>query len=157
MDETRRSDDADGSTEGRGMTPRAIQRVENGLFVMLAMTGTVIIAPGLWWFPLAVFLMFDLSMLGYTRSPAVGAAWYNAIHTYAWPTILAVIALLASASFPTASLWLGLTAFAWGFHVGVDRMLGYGLKLPDAFTHTHLGRIGQARDRAPTRPESHAS
>ncbi|TDB99096.1 DUF4260 family protein [Actinomadura sp. 7K534] len=29
------------------------------------------------------------------------------------------------------------------FHVGVDRALGYGLKLPDSFRHTHLGEIGK--------------
>jgi len=28
-------------------------------------------------------------------------------------------------------------------HSSMDRMLGYGLKYPDAFTHTHLGWIGK--------------
>jgi hypothetical protein len=36
----------------------------------------------------------------------------------------------------------GVLACAWAFHVGVDRALGYGLKLPDSFRSTHLGRIG---------------
>lgn len=144
MDE-RRDADHDGRTEGGGPTPRTIERVEAGLLATLAMTGTVLVAPGLWWFPLATFLLFDLSMLGYARSPAVGAAWYNAVHTFAWPAVLAVVALLADSSFPTVSSWLMLTALAWGFHVGVDRMLGYGLKLPTGFTHTHLGRIGRTR------------
>jgi hypothetical protein len=27
----------------------------------------------------------------------------------------------------------------------MDRILGYGLKYPDAFQHTHLGIIGQAQ------------
>ena len=31
-------------------------------------------------------------------------------------------------------------------HVGMDRALGYGLKLPSAFQDTHLGRIGRARE-----------
>jgi len=30
-------------------------------------------------------------------------------------------------------------------HVGMDRMLGYGLKLPSSFQDTHLGRIGRGR------------
>ncbi|MFL0711613.1 MAG: DUF4260 family protein [Microcella pacifica] len=42
----------------------------------------------------------------------------------------------------------GLTALAGAFHVAVDRALGYGLKRPDAFTHTHLGWIGRDRPRA---------
>ncbi|MBA4170763.1 MAG: DUF4260 family protein, partial [Chloroflexi bacterium] len=28
-------------------------------------------------------------------------------------------------------------------HVGMDRSLGYGLKLPTDFRDTHLGRIGR--------------
>jgi hypothetical protein len=28
-------------------------------------------------------------------------------------------------------------------HVGMDRALGYGLKLPTDFKDTHLGRIGR--------------
>ena len=31
----------------------------------------------------------------------------------------------------------------WLAHIGMDRALGYGLKLEDAFTHTHLGWIGR--------------
>jgi hypothetical protein len=31
----------------------------------------------------------------------------------------------------------------WAFHVAVDRALGYGLKYPDSFAHTHLGWIGR--------------
>lgn len=127
----------------RGATHRAVQRIESALIAVLAMTGTIVIAPGLWWFPLALFLVFDLSMAGYLRSPASGAAWYNAVHTYTWPAALGVVALLANAVAPAEATWLALVALAWAFHVGVDRMLGYGLKLPDAFTHTHLGTIGR--------------
>jgi hypothetical protein len=136
------------SPQGGGLTPNTIQRVEGGLIAALAMTATITIAPGLWWFPLALFLIFDLSALGYAHSPAVGAFWYNAIHTYAWPSILAVIALVTRDASPSLSKWLALIAFAWAFHIGVDRMLGYGLKLPEAFTLTHLGPIGKARNMA---------
>lgn len=40
---------------------------------------------------------------------------------------------------------VAVLAGSWAFHIGVDRALGYGLKLPDAFTHTHLGWIGKDR------------
>ena len=30
-----------------------------------------------------------------------------------------------------------------GFHIAVDRLLGYGLKFTDSFAHTHLGEIGK--------------
>ena len=148
MIETAPGNDSGGATRGGGLRPRTIERIENGLIAAFAMAGTIVIAPGLWWFPLAVFLAFDLSMLAYLRSPSAGAVWYNAIHTYAWPAVLAVVALVVGASSPTLSMWLALVASAWALHIGVDRMLGYGLKLPDAFTHTHLGWIGKDRDRA---------
>jgi hypothetical protein len=32
-------------------------------------------------------------------------------------------------------------ALIWGAHIGADRMLGYGLKYPTAFKHTHLQRV----------------
>lgn len=126
-----------------GLRPRTIERIESGLVVVLAMTATIVVAPGLWWFPLAAFLVFDLSMLGYLRSPSAGALAYNLVHTYVWPAVLAVTAFAVSTVSPAASTWLGLVAAAWAFHVGVDRVLGYGLKLPDAFRHTHLGWIGE--------------
>ena len=30
-------------------------------------------------------------------------------------------------------------------HVGMDRAVGYGLKLPGSFHDTHLGRMGRTR------------
>ena len=157
MSQTTPDHDVDRATAGGGMSPGTIQRIEGGLIVVLTGVGTVAIAPHLWWFPLAVFLLFDVSMLGYVRSPSVGAAWYNAVHTYSWPALLAVVAVLTAESWPTGSMWLALTAMAWGFHVGVDRMLGYGLKLPGAFTHTHLGLIGQHSGRTRGRRTSTAA
>lgn len=29
----------------------------------------------------------------------------------------------------------------WAAHIGMDRMLGYGLKYPEKFQDTHLDRI----------------
>lgn len=132
-----------------GSGVRWVQRLEGAAFGVAAMVVTVLIAPGLWWFPLVVFLVFDLSALGYLRSPGVGAFWYNAVHNYVWPLLLGAGALLAAvgvAAGPAdAAVWLALVACAWGFHLGVDRALGYGLELSDHFQHTHLGWIGRAR------------
>jgi hypothetical protein len=33
-------------------------------------------------------------------------------------------------------------ALIWVNHIGVDRLLGYGLKYPAGFGWTHLGRMG---------------
>jgi hypothetical protein len=34
-------------------------------------------------------------------------------------------------------------AGVWAAHIGLDRMLGYGLKYAAGFGYTHLGRIGR--------------
>lgn len=120
------------------------QRLEAGAIALLAVVAIVVLYPAWWWVILAAFLVFDLSMLGYARSPAAGATSYNLVHNYAFPALLALAALGTQTSFPDASSAAGVLACAWFFHVGVDRTLGYGLKLPDAFRHTHLGWIGTA-------------
>ena len=116
------------------MNPERVQRVESFLLAVLVLVMAIVIYPEWWWVTLAAFLLFDLSALGYVRSPSMGAALYNSVHNYAWPAELATVC--------------GLTALAGAFHVAVDRALGYGLKRPDAFTHTHLGWIGRDRPRA---------
>lgn len=83
-------------------------------------------------------LVPDLSMLGYLAGPRVGAATYNVAHTYLLP-----LALGAFGHFAGRPLLVAL-ALIWAAHIGLDRTLGYGLKLPTGFQDTHLGRIGRA-------------
>ena len=76
-------------------------------------------------------------MLGYLAGrPCWGARIYNAVHTYIVPGVLALAALLLHTR--------GLMPFAliWFNHIGVDRLLGYGLKYGEGFGYTHLGRLG---------------
>lgn len=81
----------------------------------------------------------DLSMLGYLAGPRVGAVTYNLVHNWALPAGLVVIGIVIG------QLWPLLAATALASHVGWDRALGYGLKLPSGFRDTHLGRIGRDR------------
>lgn len=92
---------------------------------------------GGWAFLLLLFLAPDLSMLGYLGGARVGALAYNLFHTYAVP-----LALLGVAWASEGEVLLRL-ALVWVAHIGFDRMLGYGLKLPTGFRDTHLGRIGR--------------
>lgn len=108
----------------------------------IALVAILVLYPGWWWLILAAFLVFDLSMLGYARSPAAGAATYNVVHNYAFPALAGLTALVMEPVSPVVSTAAGVLACAWAFHVGVDRALGYGLKLPDSFRNTHLGTIG---------------
>lgn len=114
------------------------QRVENLLIAVGILV--VMITLGLpWWLLLVAFLVFDLSALGYLVNQRVGALCYNFVHNYAGPALL-VVAWAVLRLNSVAGEWLLLVAACWGFHVAVDRALGYGLKLA-SFNHTHLGLI----------------
>ena len=92
-----------------------------------------------WWWLLAVFLLWDLSMVGYLASPRLGAISYNLGHSYLGPAVLLALTWAGEAR------WPAFVALTWAFHVAVDRLLGYGLKFTDQFTHTHLGWLGGER------------
>jgi len=90
-----------------------------------------------WLLFILLLLVPDLSMLGYLGGPRVGAIAYNVVHTYATPIVLAGLGVL------TGSALVMALALIWTAHIGLDRMFGYGLKLPTGFQDTHLGRIGK--------------
>ena len=92
-----------------------------------------------WWLFAALWLLPDLSILGYLGGPKLGARIYIAIHSYVTPATLAASAILlkSPALLPYAFVWIN--------HIGVDRLLGYGLKYPQGFGWTHLGRLGRAK------------
>ena len=90
-----------------------------------------------WWGALLIFFAPDLSFFAYLLGPRIGAFCYNAVHIYAFGAVLLVIGLMMPIPLLAAlgALWLA--------HSGFDRMLGYGLKSPEGFSFTHLGRIGK--------------
>jgi hypothetical protein len=84
-----------------------------------------------------LFLLPDLSMLGYLAGRRVGAACYNTAHSYLGPALLAAFGATSNAHVPLC------VACIWTAHVGFDRLLGYGLKYGTSFGDTHLGRRGR--------------
>lgn len=118
--------------------PVSFQRVESAAVAVLVVVAFVQLDFA-WWWLLALFLLWDLSMLGYVASPKVGAISYNLAHSYLGPATLLALTWASDAR------WLAFVALAWAFHIAVDRLLGYGLKFTDRFTHTHLGEIGKER------------
>ncbi len=91
-----------------------------------------------WWWYLLLLFTPDLSMLGYLINPRVGAGTYNFVHLKA----LGITIYVAGAASANPPLQLvGLILFG---HSSMDRVMGYGLKYPDSFQHTHLGMIGKA-------------
>lgn len=86
---------------------------------------------------LFIILLFaqDISMVGYLVNNKVGTIMYNIVHTYSLPIGLIFLGILITKPFILA---IGLIASA---HIGMDRMIGFGLKYPTGFKHTHLDRI----------------
>ena len=92
-----------------------------------------------WWFPL-LLLAPDIGMVGYLAGPRVGAVTYNLVHHKA----VAIAAYVVGALMGSPLLQLaGVIILA---HSSLDRVLGYGLKYPDSFKHTHLGMMGGASE-----------
>ncbi len=89
-----------------------------------------------WWAFVLLLIVPDLSMVGYLRGPRVGAIVYNLAHDLATGVAIAGVGL-AIGSVPFTAMGAILVA-----HSGMDRIAGYGLKLPSSFKDTHLGRIG---------------
>jgi hypothetical protein len=89
-----------------------------------------------WWIYPAFILLPDLSMVGYLVNTRTGAWLYNLFHH----KLVAIIILVLGYWFNVSALTLaGIILFG---HSAMDRIFGYGLKLPDDFKHTHLGWIG---------------
>ena len=78
-----------------------------------------------WWIFAVLFLAPDLfSMLGYLGGARIGAAIYNAAHS--WVTITTLF-FLVWYRFDESTFALSLP-FILTTHIGIDRPLGYGLK-----------------------------
>jgi hypothetical protein len=105
-----------------------------------------IFAAGVWlallvspspWLLVPLLLVPDISMVGYLGGPRLGAITYNLAHNLVLPILTVAVGWL-TLNAPVALAGAILLA-----HVGMDRALGYGLKLPTDFKDTHLGRIGR--------------
>lgn len=114
--------------------PAAILRIEG--VAMLA--GSVLLYwtnGGSWWLFGLLLLVPDVSMVGYLVGPRVGAALYNAFHSYPLPAAMGIVGLLAGMPLIVS------VALVWFAHIGMDRLMGYGLKYPTDFKDTHLQRV----------------
>ncbi len=92
---------------------------------------------GTWWWVPVLFFVPDISFAGYLAGNRIGAMVYNTVHATIAPTALGIIGLAAGSE--TTMLF----ALIWLFHIGLDRLAGYGLKYPDQFGYTHLGLTGR--------------
>jgi hypothetical protein len=128
--------------------PKTTPAVTGSALVLLRLEGLAVAAitaalyarsGASWWLFAALWLTPDLSILGYLAGPVWGARIYNSIHSYITPFPLVLPALLLHRYdlLPFALIWVN--------HIGVDRLLGFGLKYPAGFGWTHLGSQGNKR------------
>ena len=115
--------------------PAAFLRLE-GLVVLGAALALYVDGDYALWALPVFFLAPDLSFLAYLAGPRTGAVAYNLAHTYVFAVAIAAGCLVTGAAGLPVQI-----ALIWGAHIGIDRVLGYGLKYPTAFRDTHLGRV----------------
>ena len=94
---------------------------------------------GNWLFVIPLLLLPDVSVIGYLAGPRIGTFTYNLVHNWVPGFVTLGIGLWL------ASPAITLAAAILIAHVGMDRAVGYGLKLPSSFQDTHLGRMGRTR------------
>ena len=113
--------------------PDVLLRLEGVLALVVECTAYQRFYPGHWGMFALLFLVPDLSLLGYLHSAGKGAAaLYNLVHSYVLPLALGLLAW--KQGLPIA----GQLALIWLAHISVDRLLGFGLKFPGIFRYTHI-------------------
>ena len=139
-----RGNRADGETMG---AQASAVHVDGGIFpvawwLRLEAIATLAVGLTLWdtaggsWLVLGLLLLTpDLAMVGYAAGPRIGALAYDLAHNLALPGSAVAVGLI------TGTPWLVLVGALVVVHVGVDRLLGYGLKYPSGFRDTHLQRV----------------
>lgn len=117
-------------------TPRLLLRLEALAVLIAAIIGYRAVG-GSWMLFGVTLLLPDVALAAYAAGPRVGAAVYNAFHSYLAPAALAAIAYFTSST----TFWA--LCLIWVAHIGMDRALGLGLKFSTAFRDTHLGTVGR--------------
>jgi Domain of unknown function (DUF4260) len=113
--------------------PDVLLRLEGLVALIVGCVAYQRLYPHHWGAFALLFLVPDISLLGYLR-PAnkASAAFYNLFHSYALPLALGVFA------WDRGSVLGGQLALIWLSHISFDRCLGYGLKFPESFRYTQI-------------------
>lgn len=90
-----------------------------------------------WWVFPALILLPDLGMIGYLINTKIGSIIYNIVHHKALAIAFILAGFFLWGEFYTL---VGIILFS---HSAMDRLFGYGLKYPESFKNTHLGKLGK--------------
>jgi hypothetical protein len=114
--------------------PRLLLRLE-GAAVLMAGIAVYSQLDVTWWLFVALCLAPDIAFLGLPFGKRIGTFAYNTLHTYILPALLAIAGLALDENLVVA------IAVIWAAHIGMDRMIGYGLKYAGGdFKETHIQR-----------------
>ena len=114
--------------------PNKMLRLEGAVILIAALFAYYQLGFG--WLAFVLLLLWpDLAFIFYAVDKNLGILVYNLFHTLTFPIILIGISFIMS--------WpLGLQfALIWLAHIGMDRLVGYGLKYSGEGKDTHLNRI----------------
>jgi len=115
-------------------SPSWLLRLEGAVVFIIALVLYSRLDGG-WLMFVLLFFVPDVSMIGYAVNTRIGATIYNLVHAYALPAMLGLAGLF------TANALLIALSLIWFAHIGLDRLLGFGLKYPTVFKDTHLQRV----------------
>ena len=88
------------------------------------------------WLALVPLLFIpDISMIGFVRDARLGALTYNVGHN------LVTAGVLLGLGLGSGIAWLAIAGSVALAHVGMDRLMGYGLKYPTTFKDTHFQHV----------------
>ena len=122
------------SVQAHPSAPSMWLRLEGA--VLLSGGAAAYFALGGHWLLFALLLLApDIAMLGYLFGKRTGAHVYNLFHSYPLPATLLALGFFAGQPLAVSA------ALIWFAHIGLDRMIGYGLKYKGDFKDTHLSRV----------------
>lgn len=88
-----------------------------------------------WLMFVLLWIVPDVSMVGYLKNSKLGAMTYNLAHNF-----IASLLLVALGIFLENSIIISL-GIIWTSHVALDRFLGFGLKYENSFKETHVQKL----------------
>ncbi len=115
-------------------TPAMMLRLE-GLAVLLLAVFAYSRLEFSWLVFFLLLLWPDIAIVAYAINKDLGTAVYNLLHTYTMPIIFIAVSIVFSWTFGIQF------ALIWFAHIGMDRLVGYGLKYRSEFKDTHITRL----------------
>ena len=107
------------TTQPTIIRPFSLLHAEALCFLFASCGAYHLLFPHHWVLFACLFLVPDVSLLTYFRGPSAAASvFYNVMHNYALPGLLAILAALLH------RVLLGEIGLIWIAHISMDRMLG---------------------------------